>query len=346
MMALLRNHMLFVLVPAVLITVLMPLAARAQSIEKFYAGKQIVINVGSSAGGGYDGLARLMARHIGKFIPGKPSAIVQNMPAAGGLVAANHFYNVAAKDGSVIALLQRTAIIAKPLIVENVNFDVKKLQWIGSLASEPGVLVAWHTSQVATAQDLLTKELIVGGNGVANDTELTPKVINAVLGTKLKVISGYPGMTEVSLSMERGEVAGITDWSWSNVKRSPRYLQDKLVRVLMQFGIERSADLPDVPIAQDLAKNPSDKSLLSLYFAPKAVARPVAYPPGVPGERVEAMRTAFMQMAKDPEVLAEAEKSGIPLDPSDHRSIEKVVDLVESASPEVIERLRGIIASK
>jgi len=345
MMALLRNHALFVSMIA-LTTAFLPQLVHAQSIEKFYAGKQIVINVGSSPGGGYDGLARLMARHIGKFIPGKPSAIVQNMPGAGGLVAANHFYNVANKDGSVIALLQRTAIIAKPLIVENVNFDVKKLQWIGSLASEPGVLVTWHTSQIMTAQDLLSKELVVGGNGVANDTELTPKVINAVLGTKLKVISGYPGMTEVTLSMERGEVAGITDWSWSNVKRNPRYLQDNLVRVLMQFGIERSADLPQVPIAQDLAKTATDKSLLSLYFAPKAVARPVAYPPGVPADRVDAMRNALMMMSKDPEVLAEAEKSGIPLDPSDHRSVENVVALVESASPEVIERLRGIIASK
>lgn len=345
-MALLRNHRLFVLVPASLIAMLMPLAARAQSVEQFYAGKQIVINVGSSTGGGYDALARLMARHIGKFIPGKPSAVVQNMPGAGGLVASNHFYNVAAKDGSVIALMQRTAIIAKPLIGDNVNFDVKKINWIGSLASEPGVLVVWHTSPVKAAQDLMSNALIAGGNGVANDTELTPKVINAVIGTKLKVVSGYPGMSEVTLAMERGEVAAVTDWSWSNVKRNPRYLQENLVRVLMQFGIERSVDLPNVPLAQDFAKTPADRSLLSLYFAPKAVARPVALPPAVPADRIAALRTAFMKMAQDPEALAEAAKSGIPLDPTDHRSVEKVIDIVESASPDVIKRLRTIMASK
>jgi tripartite-type tricarboxylate transporter receptor subunit TctC len=197
-----------------------------------------------------------------------------------------------------------------------------------------------------TAQDLMNNVLIAGGTGVANDTVLTPKVINAVIGTKLKVVSGYPGMSDIMFAMERGEVAAVTDQSWSNVKRNPGLLQEKLVRVLMQFDIERSVDLPDVPLAQDFAKNAADKSLLSLYFAQKAVARPVALPPEVPVERIAVMRAAFMKMAQDPEAIAEAEKSGIAFDATDHRSVEKVIDIVESASPDVIEQLRTIMASK
>lgn len=328
------------------IVLTLPAAIQAQTVGQFYAGKQVVINVGSAPGGGYDAQARLMARHIGKYIPGSPNVIVQNRPGAGGLIAANYLYNTAPKDGTVIALLQRTTITAQALIRDNIHFEVAKFNWVGSLASEPGVLMVWHTSPVKTAQDLLTKPLIVGGAGVANDSELTPKVINAVIGTKLKVVSGYQSVTAVMLAMERGEVEGLADWSWSNAKRNPQYLSEKTARVVMQFGLQPLDELKAVPMPFDFAKTEADKSLLSLYFAPKAVSRPVALPPDVPAERVAVIRKAFIDMSKDPVFLADAEKMGSPVDPTYDASIYDVIGIVQQARPDVIERLRSIIGEQ
>jgi tripartite-type tricarboxylate transporter receptor subunit TctC len=329
-----------------ILALIAPGAVQAQSSEDFFAGKQLLINVGSAAGGGYDAQARLMSRHLGDHIPGNPSVIVQNRPGAGGLVAANYVYNLAPKDGTVMGLLQRTAITAKPLIGDNVNFEVSNFNWLGSLASEPGVLMVWHTSPVTTAQDLMIKPLIVGGAGIADDSELTPKVINAVIGTKLKVITGYQSVTAVMLAMERGEVDGLADWSWSNAKRNPRYLRDKLARVVMQFGLHRSDELKDVPMPFDFAKSEADKTLLSLYFAPKAVSRPVALPPGVPADRVAVIRKAFIDMTKDSAFLADAEKMGIPVNPAGDAAIHDVISVVQQAPTEVVDRLRSIISER
>jgi tripartite-type tricarboxylate transporter receptor subunit TctC len=320
-----------------------PAAVRAQPADTFFSGKQVVISVGSAPGGGYDAQARLMARHIGKYIPGHPDVIVQNRPGAGGLSAANYFYNVAPKDGTAIALLQRTAITAKQLIRDNVHFEVSKFNWLGSLASEPGVLMAWHTAPVTTPQELLTKQLVVGGSGVANDSELTPKVTNAVIGTKLKVISGYQSQTAIMLAMERGEVEGVADWSWSNAKRNPQFLRDKTARVLMVFGLARLDELSDIPTPFDFAKTAADKTLLSVYFAPKAVSRPVAMPPGVPADRVATIRKAFKAMTQDPAFAAEADKLGMPVDPAYDDAVQDVIRTVETASPDTIARLRSII---
>lgn len=318
----------------------------AQPADKFFEKKTISVIVGSAAGGGYDSQARLLARHLGKHIPGSPQLVVQNMPGAGGLVASNTLYNVAPKDGTSMALLQRTALTAKALIGDNVNFDVEKMAWVGSLAGEPGVLMVWHTSPVKTAEDLFKRELVVGGAGAGNDSELTSKVINALLGTKLKIVSGYQSATQITLAMERGEVEAIPDWSWSNAKTlKPQYLRDKLANVVMQFGPTRLKELGDVPTPLEFAKSEEDRQLLALYFAPKAVSRPVALPPGVPADRVALIRSAFMAMTKDPEFLADAEKSGIPADPADHTEIEKVVQIVAKAPPESVKKLRAIIGA-
>ena len=319
-------------------------AVHAQSVKEFYGSKQLVIDVGSAPGGGYDAQARLMARYIGKYIPGNPNVIVQNRPGAGGLLAANYVYNIAQKDGTVIALLQRTAITAKPLIGDNVHFDVSKFNWLGSLASEPGVLIVWHTSPVTAARDLLTKPLIVGGAGTANDSELTPKVLNAVIGTRFKIVPGYQSVTAVALAMERAEVEGLADWSWSNAKRNAD-LRDKKARLLMQFGLRHLDELKDLPTPFDFAGSDADKTLLSVYLAPKDVSRPVALPPDVPVDRVAALRKAFLEMTRDPALLAEAEKLGIPLDPSYEDAVRHVIGVVESATPDVIARLRSIVGN-
>src|SRR5258705_2349999 len=193
-------------------------AAVAQPAENFYAGRQLTLLCGAAVGGGYDAHARLLARHLGRLIPGNPTIIVQNQPAAGSLVAANQVYNTAPKDGTFISLIQRGMLTSKLINPAQVRFDIDKLSWIGSLATETGVVVASSTAPHKTAQDLFDKELIVGGHdGV--DTELTPRLYNAVLGTKFKIINGYNGTADIALAMERGEVFGIGDWSWSSLKK-------------------------------------------------------------------------------------------------------------------------------
>lgn len=318
-------------------------AATAQTNPGVFADRKITINVGSAAGGGYDAQARLMSRYLGRHIPGNPSVIVQNVPGAGGLVAANNFYSMAPKDGSTIALLQRTALTAKALIGDNVHFDVARLNWLGSLAGEPGVMLVWRNAPAATADDLFQHTVIVGGAGTANDSEMTPKVLNAILGTKLKIVSGYKSITAVTMAMEQGEVQGVTDLSLSNVKRNPNLVSRDTARILLQFGLQRDADLPDIPTPLDLAKTEEDRKLLAFYFSPKAVARPVALPPGLPADRIALMRGAFMAMTKDPDMLAEAEKIGIPIEPVDHTGVEQVIAIVNDAPPEAVKRLRGIL---
>jgi len=229
--------------------------ASAQSVADFYQGKQITLIVGAASGGGYDAQARLLARHIGKHIPGNPTVVVQNMPGAGSLQATNHLYNIAAKDGTTFGLIQRDMLVAKAMNAPGVRFDVEKFNWVGNLASEIGIVTAWHTSPIKTTEDLFNKEMIVGGTGTTIDTETSPRLMNSLIGTKFRVVSGYTGTAQVLLAMERGEVMGLGDWSLSNIRsRNAQMLQDGKIRLLMQTALKKSPDLPDVPLILDFAK--------------------------------------------------------------------------------------------
>jgi tripartite-type tricarboxylate transporter receptor subunit TctC len=311
---------------------------RAAAQQDFYAGKSITLIVGSPPGGGYDVLARLMARHIGKHLPGSPGLVVQNMPAASSLAATNHLSNVAPRDGTTIALIQRGMITAHLTNPSGVRFEVDKLNWIGSLNSETAVTLAWHTAPHRTAADLLERELIVGGlTGV--DPETTPRLYNAVLGTKFKIILGYSGTPSIGLAMERGEVQGIGDWSWSSLKKQkPDWLREDKVRLLLQGALRKAPDLPDLPLALDLITNESDRKLMQLYFSQKTVARPVVAPPGLPAERLALLRQAFMALAKDPEFLAEADRSGVEVAPVSGEDVHRVITAITAAPTDVIER--------
>ncbi len=312
--------------------------AAAEPASNFYAGKQITFICGAAVGGGYDALARLLARHFGRHIPGNPTIVVQNQPAAGSLVTTNNIFNTAPRDGSTIALIQRGMLTIKLINPGQVRFEVEKLNWIGSLASEVGVVVAWHTAPHQSAQDLFDKELIVGGHAGV-DPELTPRLYNAVLGTKFKIINGYNGTADIALAMERGEVFGIGDWSWSSLKKQkPNWLRDKTVKILMQSGLENDPELPNVPNALDFAKTPSDRKIIELFFTQKTAARPIIAPPGVPAERIAVLRTAFAQLAKDPQFLADAKKSNLDVDPMTGEQVEKIVGLIASAPPDVVAR--------
>jgi hypothetical protein len=319
-------------------------AAAQASVKDFYAGRQITVIVGAGAGGGYDLQARLMARHLGKHIPGNPTFVVQNMPGAGSLAAANHIYNAAPADGSVLALIQRGMLLVRLINPSGVRFELDKLNWIGSLNSETGVVLSWHTSEVKTTKDLFDKELIVGGI-VGVDPETTPRLLNALIGTKFKIVTGYNTTALIALAMERGEVHGIGDWSWSSVKAvRPDWVRDKKVNVLMQVGLTKEPELPDVPFAMDFVKDDADRKILELNFTQKTAARPIVAPPGVPADRVAALRAAFAALRTDREFLEDAERSKLEIAPAAGEVVDKVVRLITSASSDVVERYANTLA--
>ncbi|MDB5649010.1 MAG: tripartite tricarboxylate transporter family receptor [Hyphomicrobiales bacterium] len=322
-------------------------AARADAVEDFYTGKTMTIIVGADAGGGYDAQARLMSRHLGRFIPGHPTMIVQNMPGAGSLLAANNLYNIAPRDGTFIGLMQRGVLSSKFTNPQGVRFDLVKFNWVGNLSAETAVVLTWATTPFKTIEDAMKQEMAVGGTGPTIDTETTPRMLNALIGTKFKIISGYPGTTDAVLAMERGEVQGMGDWSWSNVKtRRPDYLRDHKVRVLLQVATQKLPDLPDVPLAMDFVKDPTDRKVMELFLAQKSAARPVVAPPQVPADRMAAIRTAFEKMIVDPVFLKDAASQKIELDPSPAADIEKVITLFANTPDDIGKRLKDAIDPK
>jgi tripartite-type tricarboxylate transporter receptor subunit TctC len=314
--------------------------------ETFYAGKTITFIAASGAGGGYDLLTRLAARHVGRLISGHPSIIVQNMPAAGGIPATNHIAHTAPKDGTVIGFIQRSMLLAKLTTPAGVRFEIDKLNWLGNLASETGTVITWHTAPHRQAKDLFEHELIVGGQTNV-DPELTPRLHNAVLGTKFRIIAGYNGTPAIALAMERGEVQGIGDWSWASFKKQrPQWLRDKLAIPLMQGALKRDPELPDLPMALDFVRNPADRKVMELYFTQKTIARPVIAPPGLPAERLKTLRDAFAALATDKEFLADAERSNLEVEPISGAEADKIVALIANAPSEVTERFSKIFGQR
>lgn len=314
--------------------------------QDFYAGKQVTIIVGSAPGGGYDLLARLTSRHLGKHIPGNPTFIVQNVPAAGSLVAANQLASISPRDGSVIGLMQRGVLLAHITAPSGVRYNVKDFRWIGSLASETGVTLAYETAPHKSAKDLFEQELIIGATPNV-DPETTARLYNALIGTKFKIVNGYNGTTAIGLAMERGEVQGIADWSWSSLKaQRPTWIRDGKVRYLLQGGLERDKELPDVPNALDFVKDDVSRKVLELHFTQKTVARPLLAPPGVPDERIQLLRNGFMALDKDDAFHEEARKSNVDLSLMSGEAVDKVIDLIVNATPEVKDRLAAAMKAQ
>jgi Tripartite tricarboxylate transporter family receptor len=320
--------------------------ATAQSVSDFYAGKQITLIVGASTGGGYDTQARLVARHLGKHIPGNPIIIVQNMPGAGSLAATNYIYNVAPKDGSVIALVQRTMLLIKNWKPQSIRFDVVRLNWIGSINSEVAVVAAWYTAPHKSVKDLFEKELIVGGVTGA-DPEITPRLLNAVLGTRFRIINGYPGTTEIALAMEKGELQGIGDWSWSSIKAArPDWLRDKKITLLMQAALNKEPELGNLPSALDFVTDEADRKVIELYLTQKMLARPIIAPPGIASERLALLKNAFAALAQDKHFLADAESARLEVAPIWGEAVDRIIRQISSASPEITARLGKVIGSE
>ena len=301
-------------------------AAQAQTPAEFYKGKTVDLYIGTSVGGGYDVYGRLLARHIGKHIPGNPTVTARNMEGAGGLRLANWLYNIAPKDGTAIGSFGRGIPFDPILGGKAAQFEATKFGWIGSMNDEVSICAAWKDAGVDRFDDLRTKEMIVGGTGSTADSDLFPKVINGVLGTKMKVISGYPGGNDITLAMQRGEVKGRCGWSWPSIKTGHAdWVRDGTLKLLVQLSLEKHPDLPDVPLVMDFATTDEQKQILRLVFARQVMGRPFTAPPGLPADRLAALRQAFAATMADKEFLAEAEKAQVEITPVPGEAIQKLI---------------------
>ena len=313
-------------------------------VAEFYKGKQIKIAVGFSPGGSSSLYAQTLTRPMGRYLPGNPTFIVQHMPGAGGLIAANHITTNAARDGTEFAITSRTAALEPLLGNANAKFDASKFNWVGNANIENSVCIAWHTAPVTSVQDVFKTELVVGGASSAAQEVMYPRAFNRLLGTRFKVVTGYPGSTEILLAIERGEVHGFCGIGWTFVKlRKNDWLREKKINVLFQMALAKHPDIPDVPAILDFAKTPEDRQVIEFLFAPQDMGRPFFAPPGVPAERVAALRAAFARTLKDAEFLAEAEKQGIEVQFVPGEDIQKLVERIYASPKTVIDRAKAVV---
>ncbi len=310
--------------------------ANAQSPAEFYKGKTIDMQIGYSVGGGYDLYARLVARHLGQHIPGNPTIVPKNMEGAGSLRLANWLYAAAPRDGASLGAMSRGAAFDPLLGQKGAQFDASKFGWIGSANDEVSVCVALPSSGITKFEDVLTRPLSIGSTGVGDDTYQFPAVINAALGTKFKIITGYPGGNDVTLALERGEVQGRCGWSWSSLKATRAdWVADKKIIVLVQMSLSKHPDLPDVPLIMDFAKTDEQRQIFKLIFARQVMGRPYAAPPGTPKDRLAALRQAFADTMKDKEFLDDADKGKFEINPVSGERLEALVNEVYRTPPEV-----------
>jgi tripartite-type tricarboxylate transporter receptor subunit TctC len=320
-------------------------AAVAQnSVADFYRGKTINISVGFTAGGGYDLHARTLARVLAKHVPGSPNIVVKNVPGAAGLVLANSLYSVLPKDGTEIATFDR-AIPLEPLLDPGqARFDALKLNWIGSTDNDASTCYAWHTAPVKTLQDLMKQELIVGATGSIGDAVSFPRILNVTVGTKFKVVTGYPGSTEALLAMERGETQGFCSMGFSTLEVSrPQWVRDHSVNILVQLALTKNKDHLDVLLALDFAKTPEDRQMLELMVSPNLFARPFAAGPGVPADRVQALRTAFNETMLDPDYQSDAAARKMHVQLVKGEEIDAVLQKIYSMPKEIVQGVKAAV---
>jgi tripartite-type tricarboxylate transporter receptor subunit TctC len=332
------------LIRALAVALMLPTPLCAQSPAEFYRGKTIELDIGLGVGGAYDAYARMLARTMSKYIPGNPSIVPKNIEGAGSMRLANLLYNAAPRDGTSFGTINRGTPFEPLLGNKGAQFDATRFNWIGSTNNEVSVCVAWHSSGIATFADARKRELIVGATGPSTDTYQFPKIANAVLGTKFKIVTGYTGGNDVDLAMERGEVAGRCGWSWTSVKGLHQaWLDRREINILYQMGLSKHRDLPDVPLIIDLARTDEERAILRLVFARLVMAWPFLAPPGTPGERVDALRNAFMQTMQDKDFLAEAAKAGLEITPVKGEDIQALVQQVYATPPEIARKAAELL---
>jgi tripartite-type tricarboxylate transporter receptor subunit TctC len=315
------------------------LPAAAQSVAEFYKGKTIAILMGTGPGGSYDLYGRTIAAHLGKHIPGNPSIVVEHMPGAGGAVAGNHIYGPAPQDGSKILLAHALPLVEKLRGGKNVNFHTREMHWLGAYSSIAQMMAIWHAAGVNTIDDLKNKDLVIGAFSNTHLTYQWAMLLKNALGTRYKVITGYPGGNALNVAMERGEISGWTA-SWENlVGTRPQWLRDKQVSIPVQFTLSRLAALKDVPTLLELTP-PEKKDVVEFITAGTPIARAMAVGPKVPEDRVAALRKAFDALMHDKDFLAECEKRKLDIDPRSAAETQKLVDKIVSASPDLVERVK------
>ncbi len=313
-----------------------------QSVEDFYQGQVLSLYIGFSVGGGYDIYGRIVARHIGKHIPGNPTVIPINMDGAGSLKLANWMYNAAPKDGSAIAIISR-GVPFEPLIGNRASaqFDAANFTWIGSTTDEVSVCATWERTGITEFDQLYDQQLIVGGTGSGADADVFPKIIAGVLGAKLRLVSGYPGGNDIEFAMERGEVDGRCGWSWSSIlSTKQQWLEDGTIKILLQLALRKHPDLPDIPLIMDLARNEEERQIFRLIFGRLAMGRPFFAPPDIPADRAAALRTAFDATMQDPEFLAEATRSRLEITPISGTALQDLIVEIYQTPTQTVELTR------
>ena len=318
-------------------------------VADFYRGKIVEVYVGFSVGGGYDIHGRLVARHLGRFIPGNPTVVPFNMVGAGSLKLVNWLYNAAPRDGTVLGIVSR-GIPFEPLVgiapPDTLRFDPTKLTWIGSTSDEVSICASWQGTGIETFSDLYERELIVGGVGVGVDTDIFPLIMEGVLGVDFRIISGYPGSAEIDIAMERGEVDGRCGWSWSSLAATHMdWVHEGKINLLVEISLRRHPDLQalGVPWLMDMAETEEDRQILRLILSRGLIGRPFIAPPDIPPERVAALQNAFDEMVRDPEFLAEAERMRLEISPLTGEQAAALIDEVYSTPAPIVERARAML---
>jgi tripartite-type tricarboxylate transporter receptor subunit TctC len=326
---------------------LAPAQAQAQAqdeVAAFYRGKQVRLIVGTAPGGLYDLAARIVARHIGAHIPGNPTVIVQNLPAAGGLAMTNQLYAQGPKDGTAIGV-PINGIPTLPLIQPaGVQFDANRLIWIGSTNREPYVAFVWHTAPVQSLDELRSKELVVGSTTPGTTMSDFPAVTNAILGTKFRVVRGYEGTPQINHAIERGEIQGQGGIGWAAVKAQvPQWIADHRIKVIAQYGLKRHPELAQVPSTMELATSEADRAALTMIVGRTEYGRPYFLPPDVPAARVEALRRAFDLTMREPAFIADAAKLQLEIDPMTGEQVQALVAQLSGTPPEIVARVRAAL---
>ena len=321
--------------------------AFAQGADPFWRGKTVKIMVAAAPGAAYDFVGRALAAHIGRYIPGSPAVVVENVPGAASLVLLNTLYNKAARDGTVFGLPLNGVVLEPRLKVLSreggaVNFDLSKMEFVGTPTQQPPILWVFHKTPFNTAADLMKTKSILGSTAPGGDNSILPALANVFLGTKMEVVTGYPGVNNIFLASETGEVHGGTV-NYSSLAGKADWMEQKKARVLIQFGVERIPELPDAPTAIELARDEVGRQALRTYALKYRTTYPFVLPPGVPADRVAALRLAFMETMKDPGFIEDARRIGVDVNPLDGAEIGKIMREIDEAPLEAIESLRKVL---
>jgi tripartite-type tricarboxylate transporter receptor subunit TctC len=334
----------FLAAGALAIAALSTASAPAQTPEAFFKGRQITFLIGAGAGGGYDVYFRTFARYLVHHIPGNPSIVPKNMPAASGLAAANTLYTTADKDGATLGAFPNN-IPMDPLFGNpGARYDARKLNWLGSIGKLENVCATWITSPIKTIEQAREREVIVAGAAATSNSVIMPRVLNTLLGTRFKVVSGYDPGSGMTLALESGETEGVCGLSWSTMKAArPHWIKDNKLNVIVQMGLAKLPELADVPAALDLVNDPVKKQVLELILIRQEPGRPVAAPPGVPADRLEVLRQAFDDTMKDPKFIAEAAKVQMEIEPLSARDIDKLLADAYATSRTIVQQAAELI---